>query len=54
MVWRVELTARTMKQQRKLPQRVREVLFQISKLPGQCVATGPIIRSWRRVNITAI
>jgi len=43
MVWRVELTARTMKQQRKLPQRVREVLFQLIR---DIEAAGPVRGDW--------
>lgn len=43
MSWRVELTARAMKQQSKLPQRVREVLFQLIK---DIEVAGPVRGDW--------
>lgn len=43
MTWRVELTGRVMKQQRKLPQRVRELLFQLIR---DIEAAGPVRGDW--------
>jgi mRNA-degrading endonuclease RelE of RelBE toxin-antitoxin system len=43
VVWKVELTPRAMKQQRKLPQRVRELLFQLIR---DIEAAGPVRGDW--------
>lgn len=43
MIWRVELTARAMKQQSKLPKRVRESLFQLIR---DIEVAGPVRGDW--------
>jgi mRNA-degrading endonuclease RelE of RelBE toxin-antitoxin system len=43
MAWTVELSAKVVKQQRKLPQMVRELLFQLAR---DIEAGGPVRGAW--------